>query len=170
MGELIAQIWTPQVQFLAVSTIIFFVCLYALSVVWVARDAYARGCYWIPWTLVALIPLLGVIAYCLLRPSLYVDDSQAQDVAYELQKRQLMQYGMCPQCSQPINDTFIVCPFCAAPLKRVCTQCAKPLDTSWKLCPYCATPCADDDSSVCADNASDNVHDDVSENSDDSAQ
>lgn len=161
MSELIAQIWTPQVQFFAVSTIIFFVCLYALSVVWVARDAYARGCYWIPWTLVALIPLLGVIAYCLLRPSFYVEDSQAQDLAYELQKRQLLQYGSCPQCSQPINDTFIVCPYCATTLKHVCTQCEKPLDVSWKVCPYCATPCADNKSCASSNDTPDNSPDSV---------
>ena len=63
MNELLSQLWTPELQQAFTVVIACLVVLYVLSVVWVARDAYQRGTLWFVWAIVALIPLLGVIAY-----------------------------------------------------------------------------------------------------------
>ena len=68
MSELLNQLWTPELQAAFTVVVVLLVILYVLSIVWVVRDAYLRGSYWYVWAIVALVPLLGIIAYCLLRP------------------------------------------------------------------------------------------------------
>ena len=70
MTELLTQLWTPELQMALSVVVVCLVILYVLSIIWVARDAYMRGTMWYLWAIVALVPLLGVIAYCLLRPPL----------------------------------------------------------------------------------------------------
>ena len=74
MSELLSQLITPEIQMAFTVVVVLLVILYILSIVWVARDAYLRGTYWYVWGIVALVPLVGVIAYCLLRPPLLLID------------------------------------------------------------------------------------------------
>ena len=69
MSELIAQLWTPQMQAAFTVVVVLLVILYVLSIVWVVRDAYLRGTKWQIWLVVSLVPIIGLIAYCLLRSS-----------------------------------------------------------------------------------------------------
>ena len=87
---------SPLLSMVATFTavIVVIVILYILSIVWVARDAYQRGTSWV-WCLIALIPFLGVVAYCLLRPSLLQIDRDEQELEIALKQRQLMKYGEC---------------------------------------------------------------------------
>jgi len=43
----------------------------------------------------------------------------------------------CPNCNNPIEDSFNVCPICKETLKKRCTNCKELIDASWKFCPYC---------------------------------
>jgi type IV pilus assembly protein PilB len=43
----------------------------------------------------------------------------------------------CPQCSNPIEERFAVCPFCRHQLVRTCTTCSEPLKPEWNICPSC---------------------------------
>ena len=70
MSELLSQLWTPEMQAAFTVVLVLLVILYVLSIVWVVRDAYLRGTAWYIWAVVSLVPVLGVIAYCLLRPPL----------------------------------------------------------------------------------------------------
>ncbi len=70
MSELLAQLWTPEMQAAFTVVLVLLVILYVLSIVWVVRDAYLRGTVWYIWAVVALVPVLGLVAYCLLRPPL----------------------------------------------------------------------------------------------------
>ena len=70
MSELLAQLWTPEMQAAFTVVLVLLVILYVLSIVWVVRDAYLRGTVWYIWAVVALVPVLGLVAYCLLRPQL----------------------------------------------------------------------------------------------------
>ncbi|MFR5828759.1 MAG: hypothetical protein ACLUE1_06735 [Adlercreutzia equolifaciens] len=54
--------------------------LYVLSIVWVVRDAYLRGTVWYIWAVVALVPVLGLVAPCLLRPPLLQRDRDEQEL------------------------------------------------------------------------------------------
>ena len=70
---------------------------------WVARDAYMRGTYWYVWGIVALVPLVGVVAYCLLRPPLLQIDRDEQELEVALKQRQLMHYGDAPTAVTPLS-------------------------------------------------------------------
>jgi CheY-like chemotaxis protein len=51
----------------------------------------------------------------------------------------------CPQCSNPIEERFAVCPFCRHQLVRTCTTCSEPLKPEWSICPSCgAVPKGED--------------------------
>lgn len=139
MNELIAQLWTPELQQAFTITVVFLVILYVLSIVWVVRDSYLRGSYWYIWAAVALVPLLGVIAYCLLRPPLLQIDRDEQELEIAIKQRELMKYGECANCGYPVEDTYVLCPNCHQQLRNLCTGCGKALDPMWTVCPYCTT-------------------------------
>lgn len=139
MSELLSQLWTPELQAAFTAVIVVLVILYVLSIIWVARDAYQRGTSWI-WCLIALIPFLGVVAYCLLRPSLLQIDRDEQELEIALKQRQLMKYGECANCGYPVEDDFILCPNCHQRLKNLCGHCGHALEPAWTVCPYCASP------------------------------
>lgn len=140
MNELLSQLWTPELQSAFTIVVVLLVVLYVLSIVWVVRDAYLRGSYWYIWAIVALVPLVGVIAYCLLRPPLLQIDRDEQELEIALKQRELMKYGECANCGYPVEADFVLCPNCHQRLKNLCMTCNHALDPSWTVCPYCATP------------------------------
>ena len=99
-----------------------------------------RGTMWYLWAIVALVPLLGVIAYCLLRPPLLQIDRDEQELEVALKQRELMKYGECGSCGYPVEADYVMCPNCHQRLKNLCMTCHHALDPSWSVCPYCATP------------------------------
>ena len=142
MNELLSQLWTPELQSAFTIVVVLLVVLYVLSIVWVVRDAYLRGSFWYIWAIVALVPLVGVIAYCLLRPPLLQIDRDEQELEIALKQRELMKYGECANCGYPVEADFVLCPNCHQRLKNLCMTCNHALDPSWTVCPYCATPVA----------------------------
>ena len=142
MSDLLSELWTTELQTALIVVVVLLIILYVLSIIWVARDAYIRGTYWYVWVIVALVPLLGVIAYCLLRPPLYQIDRDEQELEIALKQRELMKYGECANCGYPVEADYVVCPNCHQRLKNLCPTCHHALDPNWSLCPYCATPVA----------------------------
>lgn len=140
MGDLLSQMMTPEMQMAMTAIVVILVVLYVLSIVWVVRDAYLRGQNWWIWGIVALIPILGVIAYCMLRPPMLKIDRDEQNLEVELKKRQLMHYGECATCGYPVESDYVLCPNCHTQLKNLCARCKKALEPMWTVCPYCATP------------------------------
>lgn len=140
MSELLSQLWTPEMQAAFTVVVVLLVILYVLSIVWVVRDAYMRGAQWYIWAVVALVPVLGLIAYCLLRPPLLQLDRDEQELEIALKQRQLMKYGECATCGYPVEADYVLCPNCHTQLKNLCVRCNHALEPSWTVCPYCATP------------------------------
>lgn len=140
MSELLSQLWTPEMQAAFTVVVVLLVILYVLSIVWVVRDAYMRGAQWYIWAVVALVPVLGLIAYCLLRPPLLQLDRDEQELEIALKQRQLMKYGECATCGYPVEADYVLCPNCHTQLKNLCIRCNHALEPSWTVCPYCATP------------------------------
>lgn len=140
MSELLAQLWTPQMQAAFTVVIVLLVVLYVLSIVWVVRDAYLRGTTWYIWAVVALVPIMGLIAYCLLRPPMLQIDRDEQELEVALKQRQLMKYGECAACGYPVEADYVLCPNCHTQLKNLCSHCEHALEPTWTVCPYCATP------------------------------
>ena len=140
MSELISQLWTPQMQTALNVVIAALVVLYILSIIWVARDAYQRGTVWFLWAVIALVPVVGVIAYCLLRPPLLQIDRDEQELEVAIKQRELMKYGECANCGYPVEADYVMCPNCHQRLKNLCSRCHHALDPAWTVCPYCTTP------------------------------
>lgn len=140
MNELLSQLWTPELQQAFTVVMVMLVILYVLSVIWVVRDAYLRDTFWYIWAIVALVPLVGVIAYTLLRPPLYQIDRDEQELEIALKQRELMKYGECGKCGYPVENDYAICPNCHQQLKNICSRCERTLDPSWTVCPYCTTP------------------------------
>ena len=116
------------------------ICLYALSIVWISRDARLRGLAPMKWMIIGLVPGAGVIAYLLLRPPMLAMDRDEQELEVALKQRELMKYGECAQCGYPVKDDYVLCPNCQTQLRNLCKNCGKPLEPSWPVCPYCTTP------------------------------
>lgn len=142
MSELLSQLWTPEIQTAFTIVVVLLALLYVLSIVWVVRDAYLRGTTWYIWGIVALVPLIGLIAYLLLRPPMLRIDRDEQELEIALKQRQLMNYGECATCGYPVDVNYVICPSCHTQLKNLCTHCERALEPAWTICPYCATSVA----------------------------
>ncbi len=132
MSQLMSQLITPELMTAFTVFIVLLVVLYVLSIVWVIRDAYMRGTHWYVWGIVALVPLVGVIAYCLLRPPLLQIDRDEQELEVALKQRELMKYGECANCGYPVESDYVLCPNCHTRLKNLCPE-----------LPSCARACMD---------------------------
>lgn len=139
MSELLSSLVTDEVRNALIIVAALIVVLYVLSIVWVIRDAYLRGAKWQLWGIIAIIPIAGLVAYCLLRPPLTQVDRDEQELEIAYKQRELQKYGQCAACGYPVTDEYIVCPNCRTQLKNQCSSCGKPLDPHWGICPYCAT-------------------------------
>lgn len=118
--------------------IIFFIfALYVLSIVWVAKDSSNRGAKTLIWTIIAIIPFVGPLAYICFRPDLNMKDHEEQNLAIVLKRRQLSKYGKCSRCGYQILNDYLFCPNCKQKLKKTCSKCGKPLEFKWVMCPYC---------------------------------
>ncbi len=140
MSEILTQMFSLPVQIaLAVVTIIV-IMLYLLCIVWVFRDARERNAPAVMWAVIAIIPVAGLVAYCLLRPSLPVLDRDEQYMQLDVLQRQLDEYADCPHCGYPSQKDFVACPRCHHQLRNRCTRCGRTLEPEWTMCPYCTQP------------------------------
>ena len=140
MSDLLSSLITDEMRIALVVVCVMLAALYVLSIVCVVRDAYQRGTRWVMWGIVAIIPVIGVIAYCLMRPSLLQIDRDEQQLEIAYKQRALQKYGNCAACGCPVESDFLVCPMCHTPLKNQCPRCGRVLEPTWSMCPYCATP------------------------------
>ncbi len=138
MSNLVSQFLTPELQLVLIFLVAILVALWILSVVWVAKDARYRGAG-MYWAAVAIIPIVGVIAYCLLRPAISKADREEQDLELALKQRELMKFGECNHCGYPVEDDYVMCPNCHQRLKNLCPTCHHALRPEWSVCPYCTT-------------------------------
>ncbi len=140
MSEILTQMFSLPVQIaLAVVTIVV-IMLYLLCIVWVFRDARERNAPAVMWAIIAIIPVAGLVAYCLLRPPMTVLDRDEQYMQLDLLQRQLDDYSDCPHCGYPSQRDFVACPRCHQQLRNRCTRCGRTLEPEWTICPYCTQP------------------------------
>ena len=140
MSDILSQIFTLPVQIALTVVLVIVILLYLLSILWVNRDARQRNTSTVLWTIVAIVPVAGLVAYILLRPPLTRTDADELDMELALFQRQLDHYDVCPHCGYPTESDFVVCPNCHKQLRNVCTRCGRTLKPEWSICPYCTTP------------------------------
>jgi len=88
-------------------------------------------------TAVAMLPIVGVLVYLLLRPSEYLADVRERELEIRVMERELGRHERCPYCKSHIEAGYLSCPVCTTKLRQSCTGCDKPLDPRWVLCPFC---------------------------------
>jgi len=125
--------------------VLFLVVVWIALIAWTFLDARRRikdpvlvACA----TGASLFPFVGSIVYSILRPPEFLEDARERDLeirASELRVRQLEEQS-CPNCSFPIERTYLRCPNCRARVKDPCENCEKPIDPRWVVCPYCEMP------------------------------
>lgn len=140
MSDILASVLVLPVRIILILTAVILVALWVVSVIWVNRDAKTREAPVGLWTAIAVVPVAGLVAYCLMRPPLNTADSTEQAMNLELMGRQLADYGNCPRCGEPVKDDYIACPKCCVQLRNVCVNCGRPLEPGWQICPYCGRP------------------------------
>src|SRR3954463_12939193 len=125
--------------------ILFLVIVWIALIAWTFLDARRRikdpvlvACA----TGASLFPFVGSMVYSILRPPEFLEDAKERELeirASELRVRQLEEQS-CPNCSFPIERTYLRCPNCRARVKDPCENCEKPIDPRWVVCPYCEMP------------------------------
>ena len=124
--------------------VLFLVVVYIALVVYTYMDARRRledPVLVATATVASLFPFVGTVVYTILRPPEFLDDKRERQLemqAAKLRVRQLEE-ASCPNCSHPIERTYLRCPQCRARVKDPCESCAKPIDPRWSVCPYCET-------------------------------
>lgn len=45
----------------------------------------------------------------------------------------------CPGCSEPMEASWVACPYCGKDLPRYCQTCGAEMDDEWVACPFCSS-------------------------------
>lgn len=115
--------------------------LWLAVVVWAYRDIRARSrSGWaalLTVLVVALLPVIGLVIYLLLRPRQILLDAYDRALEQEALLQQIEDKPVCPTCSRPTQPNWYLCPSCHTHLRQPCPVCNSPLELHWDICPYC---------------------------------
>lgn len=139
MSSIIQELLTPQLMAAFGLIVACLAVLYILQIVYVNVDAGRRGANRILWTIIGIVPIVGLIAYLVLRPTFYIQDLHEQETQGALIERQLSDYGICPKCGKPVKSSYVCCPHCGTRINNVCPNCGRPVSPEFDYCPYCTT-------------------------------
>ena len=87
-----------------------------------------------------LFPLLGLLVYVLVRPSVTLAEYRSLEMEAEALSHTASEENMrpCPACGREIEHDFVLCPYCQTRFAKRCPDCHKAVRLGWRLCPYCA--------------------------------
>jgi hypothetical protein len=89
--------------------------------------------------LVAILPIIGLMVYLMLRPQETLADAYERSLEQEALLQAIEEPEICPGCGQRVRGNYLYCPSCHTRLKAACPACSQPLHLRWSLCPYCGT-------------------------------
>ncbi len=117
-------------------------------VVWAYRDIRARARSTVAAVLtillVALLPVVGLAIYLLLRPRETLAAAYDRALEQEALLQQIEDKPVCPTCARPTQPNWFLCPACHTHLRQPCPVCRSPLELHWDICPYCGYLFPDD--------------------------
>ena len=87
----------------------------------------------------AMLPIVGVLIYMMLRPPEYIADARERELEIRAMERELGRQERCPYCKSHIESSYLSCPVCMTKLRQSCSGCDHPLDPRWAMCPFCET-------------------------------
>jgi len=126
---------------LALAGGIIFTALYGGTIVWTFRDMRARSrdvlALIVAVLLVALVPLIGLVVYMMLRPRETLAEAYERSLEQEALLQAIEEPETCSGCGQRVKGDYILCPTCHTRLKQPCANCSRPLHLHWAVCPYC---------------------------------
>lgn len=115
--------------------------LWLSLIIWAYRDMRSRSRDSIGQILaalvVALLPVVGIIIYLILRPAETLVEGYERALEEEALLQEIEERPSCPGCSRTMNPNWLLCPHCHTRLKRACQDCNSLLALQWTLCPFC---------------------------------
>ena len=121
-----------------------FFALWVSLVIWAYRDMRSRSRDLFAQTLsavvVALLPVVGILIYLILRPAETLSESFERALAEEALLQEIEKKPYCPGCSRNVQPSWQVCPYCHVRLKKPCRRCNELIELQWTICPFCADP------------------------------
>jgi RNA polymerase subunit RPABC4/transcription elongation factor Spt4 len=121
----------------------YYLALWFALIVWTFQDIQTRTRSVIAQIFATLLVVLfsvpGTLLYLLMRPRETLEEQYERALEEEYLIQDLETAGRCPHCQRPVQDDFLLCPYCRAPLKQLCIACGRLLSLDWPHCPYCGT-------------------------------
>lgn len=115
--------------------------LWISIVIWTFRDMRLRSrdpfAQILAAVVVAILPIVGVIIYLILRPPETLAEAYERALEEEALLQEIEERPHCPGCSRVVEAGWILCPHCHTRLRKRCTDCDELLELQWNLCPYC---------------------------------
>jgi RNA polymerase subunit RPABC4/transcription elongation factor Spt4 len=115
--------------------------LWISLVIWAFRDMRSRSrdpfAQILAAVVVALLPVVGIIIYLILRPRETLAEAYERALEEEALLQEIEERPRCPGCSRTTESNWLLCPYCHTRLKKACPDCHSLLDLQWNLCPYC---------------------------------
>lgn len=115
--------------------------LWISLVIWAFRDMRARSrdpfAQVLAALVVALLPVVGIIIYLILRPRETLTEAYERVLEEEALLQEIEERPRCPGCSRTTENEWLLCPHCHTRLKKACQDCNSLLDLQWNICPFC---------------------------------
>lgn len=138
--ELFFKLFSPSLLRLFLSLFLLFLLIFWFSLIyWTYRDAEKRGALAFYWAMVVFFfNIFGWLIYLVVRPPEYLEDSKDRELDIKTKEALLSRSEqVCSACLKPVEEGFLVCPYCFKKLKKPCPKCKRALKMSWTICPYC---------------------------------
>ena len=141
--EGILEIISKLLFWFALGAGVVFTALHGGAIIWTFRDMRARSrdvlALIVAVLLVALLPLIGLIVYLMLRPRETLAEAYERSLEQEALLQAIEEPEICPGCGARVKPDYILCPNCHTRLKQPCPSCGRALHLHWSVCPYCGT-------------------------------
>ena len=112
---------------------------------WALKDARSRSdnvvFHLVAMGLNLVFPLLGLVVYVLIRPTMTLAEERALELEAEAlagPPPDMEDVRPCPACGRDIEKDFVLCPYCHTRFAKRCPSCRRSVRLGWTLCPYCA--------------------------------
>lgn len=136
-------VWQDAARIAVILLVAYLVIMWIAALVWTYRDITSRTrdtfTHAFSVLLVALFNLPGLFVYLILRPKDTLADLYDRQLEAEALLQEIQDQATCPSCRRRVNDDFLSCPYCRAPLRTPCEACDRALAFGWVVCPYCGT-------------------------------
>jgi RNA polymerase subunit RPABC4/transcription elongation factor Spt4 len=115
--------------------------LWLSIVIWTFRDMRLRSrdpfAQILAAVVVALLPIVGIIIYLILRPPETLAEAYERALEEEALLQEIEERPHCPGCSRVVEAGWILCPHCHTRLRKRCPDCDELQELQWNLCPFC---------------------------------